>query len=112
MQEPGEVIRSIWHELAAAEPDEQVEIFAFDFFGPGRFGGFGKRSMRQAERRGIGAQRRKFGQQRRIGRAHQQRGKKGIFLGPRDVDLVDIGAVCPIQIWSEDCAVDAGCGFN
>ena len=36
MQEPGEVIRSIWHEFAAAEPNEQVEIFAFDFFGRGR----------------------------------------------------------------------------
>ena len=57
MQKPREVIRSIWHKFATAEPDEQVEIFAFDFFGRGALGGFGKRGVRQAERRGIGAQR-------------------------------------------------------
>src|SRR5262249_33838128 len=111
-QEARKVIRSIWHEFAAAEPDKQIEILALDFLDRGAFGGFGERGMCEAERRSIAAQGGKFGQKRRIGRPHQQGGWERIFAGPGNVDVVDIACSCTIQIWPKDRSINTGCSFN
>ena len=100
-------------QLAAAEPDEQVEIFAFDFFdlwSPRR-----PRQARHAQGRAARHPARSaesLDSSAASGARINSMARRGIFLGPRNIDVVDIGSLCPIQIWSEDCAVDAGCCFN
>src|SRR5262245_59182240 len=50
VQEPGKVIRAVRHQLAAAEPNEKIEIFALDLFSRGSLRRFSQRRMRQSKR--------------------------------------------------------------
>ena len=56
VQEAGEIVGPIGQQLAAAEPDEEIEIFALDALDLGFARGLGQRRMRDAKRRRIAAQ--------------------------------------------------------
>ena len=53
VEKAGQVVGGIGQELAAAETDEQVEIFALDFRGDRTGRSFSKRRMRVPKRRRI-----------------------------------------------------------
>ena len=74
VQEPGEVIRSVRQQLAAPQPDEQVEIFPFGPLDIAAARRLRQCGMRQPERTCGAGQRRKTLEQRAIGGARKERG--------------------------------------
>src|ERR1700738_2963476 len=72
VQETAQVIGAIRKQLAAAEPDEEIEIFPLDPLKAGAARRLGKRGVRQPERTGVAAQFRKPRKKRGIPRAREQ----------------------------------------
>src|ERR1700731_4344324 len=64
VQETAQVIGAIRKQLAAAEPDEEIEIFPLDPLKAGAARRLGKRRVRQSERTGVAAQFRKLRKKR------------------------------------------------
>ena len=56
VEKAGEIVGAVGQELAAAEPDEQIEVLALDLVGIGQQRGFRQRRVSDAERARIGAQ--------------------------------------------------------
>ena len=90
VQKAGEIVGAVRQQLAAAEPDEQIEEFALDTLDRHRTGRFRQRRMRDAERADVAAQTGQPLQQRGVRRARQQGGEQRVFLRARDIDLVDV----------------------
>ena len=89
VQEAGEIVRAVGQQFAAAEPDEEIEIFALDALDAGFAGGLRERGMRHAERR----RRRRASPARRSsslasGARAEQRGEQRVFLRARRGDIV------------------------
>ena len=114
MQEAGEIVRSVGQQLAAAETDEQIEVFAFHAFGGSLAGGLRERGVGEARRCRIGAQLGQFGQQLRIRCAREQRGDQRIFLRACSIHFIDVAGhlVSAVKIGAQDGAIDSGNGFD
>jgi hypothetical protein len=114
VQEAGQIIRAVRQQLAAAEPDEQVEILALDALGGRCARGFGKRGMGDAKWSCVAAQFRQIGEQSRIRRAPEQRRDQRIFLSARCIHVIDVaGHFCvAVKIGPQDRAIDAGDGLD
>ena len=114
MQEAGEIVGTVGHQLAAADADEQIEKFALDPRRVGAVGRFRETDMRHAERRRIAAQRCKAAQKFRVRRARQQRRQQRVFLRAREIDFIDAGGliVLAVQIGPQNRASDAGQRFD
>ncbi len=120
VQESGQIVGAVRHELAATEPDEQVEEFALHGFGATSAGGFGKRRMRNAEGARVDAQAREAFEQALARRAHEQQRKQRVFARTRGRDLIDgftdcgsLDAIAPaVEVGSEPRAPDAGHGLH
>ena len=91
MQEAGEIIGAVGHQLAAPDADEQIEKFALDRPGVGAPAASASAEMREAKRSGVAAQRGEPLEQLRIRRTRQQGRQQGVFLRAGEIDLV--GAV-------------------
>ena len=94
VQEAGEIVRAVGQQLAAPEPDEEIEILALDALGIGAAAR--PRRARHAPAR-AGSHRRASVreplEQRGVRRAREQRREQRIFLRARGIDLVDVAAV-------------------
>ena len=101
VQKAGEIIRSVRQQFPAPDADEQIEKLTLDPLDVRCGGCFGECRVRDAERRRITAQRRKPGQQPRVGSAAKQNRQQRIFACARSIDLVDRGEVLrAIKIWT------------
>ena len=67
VQEAGQIVGAIGKKLAAAEPDEEIEIFALDPLGVRRARRLGERRMRQPERARVAVQAPEAAQQSAVG---------------------------------------------
>ena len=94
MQESGEIIGAVGQQLAAAEPDEEIEVLALDLVRRGVFRGLGERGMREPERACIGrAACATRASRSASGARDEQRGEQPIFLGARGFGFVERNAV-------------------
>ena len=94
VQEPGEIIRAVGQQFAAAEPDEEIEELALGRVRVGAARRLRERRMREPERARVAAQGRQARQQRGIGRAREQRDEQRVFLRARGIDFVDSHRPC------------------
>src|SRR5262249_55964197 len=90
MQKAGEIIGAVREQLAAAEPDKEVEVLALDALSAGAACRLGERRMRQSKRGCIATHTGKSLQQRLIGSAREQACEQRVFLRPRRLDLIEI----------------------
>ena len=114
VQKAGEIVRAVGQQLAAAEPDEEIEIFAAGAFGVRRARRRGERRMRKPERRWIDLQRTEPAQQVGSRRLREQQRKQSIFSRARRIDVVD-GLSHPIprvEVGPQDFATDTGFSFD
>ena len=88
MQKAGQVIRPVRQQLAAADADKEIEIFARDRDGIFRRSRCGQRLMRKTERRRVTLDDRQSLEQRLIRRPREERRKERIFLRTRDRSIV------------------------
>jgi hypothetical protein len=112
MQETGEIIRAVRQQLAAAEPDEEIEILALDPLDIAAARSLCQRGMRQSKRARVAAQLREAVEQRRIGGAREQRREQRILLRARRIDLVEVGRGLAIKIGPQRRAAHAGCSLD
>ena len=91
VQEAGQIVRRVGQQLAAAEPDEQVEVFALDALDGGLARGLRQRGMCDAERRRVAAQPARRSSSFASGARDQQRGQQRVFLRARRRDIVEPG---------------------
>ena len=114
MQEAGEIVGAVRHQLAAADADEQIEEFALDAVCVGIAGRVGESDMGDAQRRRIAAQLGQTAQQLRVRRSRQQRRQQRVFLRAREIDFVDVVGhlLSAVKIGPQDRARDTGHGFD
>ena len=75
VQEAGEIVGAVGQQLAAAEPDEEIEVLALDALDSASRGGLAERRMREPS--GVASPRKPASrcEQVRVGRAREQRGR-------------------------------------
>ena len=83
VQEPGEIIRAVGQQLAAAQPDEEIEVLALDPVRVGAARRLRERRMREAERARVAAQVRQAAEQIRIRRTREQKRQQRVFVCAR-----------------------------
>ena len=110
VQEAGDVVGAVRHQLAAADADEQIEKFALDLGSVGTAGRVGETDMGDAQRRRIAAQRGQPLQKRRVRRSRQQCRQQRVFLRTGEIDLVDASRfiVVIVKVGPQDRARDTG----
>src|SRR5262249_47719055 len=69
IQEPGQIVRAVWHQFAAADADEQLEEFPLDLLGLGAARRLRERGTREPERARVDPQARDLFEQPAIRRA-------------------------------------------
>ncbi len=91
MKKAGHVIGGVGKQIAAAEPDEQIEELLADGAIIRRRRGRCEFDMRHAEIGRIALQRGNPRQRIGVGRLAEQQGQQAVFRGAQLIDLVDFG---------------------